>query len=59
MRELQQLLHKGSAVAARGFRGMGSLIVAHELSCPEACGVFPAGDGTSVSCMAWWFLSFF
>ena len=29
-----------SRVSALGLQSLGSLIVAHELSCPKACGIF-------------------
>ena len=31
----------GSARAARGLQGLGSVVVVHRLICPEACGIFP------------------
>ena len=31
----------GSAGAAQGLQGLGSVVVVHRLICPEACGIFP------------------
>ena len=40
VRRLQWLQHVGSAVSAQGLQSIGSLAVAHGLSCPAACGIF-------------------
>ena len=37
---LQQLLHMGSVVVARGLQSTGSVVVAHGLSCSVVCGIF-------------------
>ena len=37
---LQQLWHMGSVVVARGLQSTGSVVVAHQLSCSVACGIF-------------------
>ena len=33
--------HKASVVAAPRFQSTGSIVVAHGLRCPPACGIFP------------------
>ena len=38
--KLQQLQHVGSVVAELGLQSAGSVVVAHELSCSAACGIF-------------------
>ena len=38
--ELQQLWNVGSVVVACGLQSAGSVVVAHRLSCPAACGIF-------------------
>ena len=38
---LQQLWYVGSVVVACKLQSAGSVVVAHRLSCSEACGIFP------------------
>ena len=40
LQHIQQLLCKGSIVAAPGLQSTGSVVVTHGLSCSEACGIF-------------------
>ena len=37
---LQYLLHLGSVAVVPRLKSIGSVIVAHRLSCPGACGIF-------------------
>ena len=39
--EAQWLWRGGSVIAARGFYILDSVVVAHQFSCPVACGIFP------------------
>ena len=45
-------LHVGSLLAAPRLWGTGSIVVAHGLCCPSACGIFP--DQGSNSCLLHW-----
>ena len=38
---LQWLQHVGSVVAVPGLQSIGSVVLAHGLSCSMACGIFP------------------
>ena len=48
----QVLGHVSSAVAAPGLQSTGSVVMAHRLSCPAACGIFP--DQGSSTCLLHW-----
>ena len=49
---LQQLVQEGSVVVVCGLESAGSVVVAHGLSCSEACGIFP--DQGSNPCPLHW-----
>ena len=51
-RGLRQLWHMGSVVVARRLQSTGSVVVAHGLSCSEACEIFP-GQGSNLCPLHW------
>ena len=49
---LQQLQHAGTVVMDCGLKSTGSVVVAHGLSCPMACGIFP-DQGSNLCPLPW------
>ena len=47
----------GSSLVAQASHCSSSLIVAHRLSCPAACGIFQNRDWTCVPCISMWILN--
>ena len=46
------LIAVASLVTSPGSRHMGSVVVAHELNCPKACGILP-GQGSKLYPLRW------
>ena len=51
-RELQQLWHVSSVIAAPRLSSTGSTVVVHGLSCPAACGIF-LDQGLNLGLLHW------